>query len=411
MNTQIVTSNKPTFTELWKASGPAWMAAGLNIGGATVTNSVLLAAATGFQFGWVFPIATFAIFMATFVCVKLTMITGKNPIALIREEISPLAAWAVGLAILLVNLVFHSIQIGLGGLVLNTLFPVNTTFWGIGIVIMTGVLALGPSKRAAEISQKMLKWMVYVLSASFILTFFFVDVDWSGFFKGVFLFQLPTTKSDVLLFTAVLGSALAINVPAIQAFATKSNGWGAQRLPYFKFETIMTNIFLIIVQFGVLIVVASTLFKSGINPANAVQAALALEPMAGKFSTVLFCLGLFGAVLSTMVGQTIVMGYTLSDTLGWKPEPGSKGFKIIQTLLLLVALSVPLFGWNPFVWVAWGSAFNATFMPIGIGAWWYLINRKVGKEHKASTWFNIGLAIAFLIALIAAIRFWYVTLG
>jgi Mn2+/Fe2+ NRAMP family transporter len=70
MNNETV-SKKPSFLEKWKSSGPAWMAAGLNIGGATVTNSVLMAAATGFVLGWVFVIATFAIYLTTYVCVEL----------------------------------------------------------------------------------------------------------------------------------------------------------------------------------------------------------------------------------------------------------------------------------------------------------------------------------------------------
>jgi len=411
MNTDAVTK-KPSFLENWKSSGPAWMAAGLNIGGATVTNSVLMAAATGFVLGWIFAIATFAIYLTTFVCVELTMVTGKNPIRLIREEINPLAGWAVGLAILLVNLVFHTIQVVLGGLVLNTLFPVSQTFWGFGIVILTALFALIPSKGSTVVVQQMLKWMVYILSGSFLLTIFYVDIDWIGFFKGIFFFSIPTTKQSVLLFTAVLGSALAINVPAIQAFATKSSGWGKERLPLFRFETLLTNCFLLFVQLCVLIVVASTLFKAGMQPKNAIQAALALAPLAGKFSTILFCVGLFGAIFSTMVAQTGVAAYTLSDTLGWDPEPGSKRFKLIQGGLLAIAFSVPLFGWNPFSYVAWGAAFNATFMPIGIAAWWYLINsKKVVGEYKASTIFNAGLVIVFLIALVAAIRFWYITLS
>lgn len=408
-----VADTKPKFIEMWKSSGPAWMAAGLNIGGGTVTNSVLLAAATGFKYGWVFTFATFAIFMCTMACVKLTVVTGKNPITLMREDINPVISWLVGSAIVIVNLVFATLQVVLGGLVLNTLFPaVSQTVWGIISVLIAAVIALVPGKAAMEVVQNMLKWMVYALTASFLFTLAFVDVNWKEFLTGLVLIEIPTSKNAVLLFTAVLGSALAINVPTVQAFATKTSGWGTERLEHFKFETIMTNIFLFVVQLGVLIVVASTLFKSGIIPKNAIQAATALEPLAGKFSTVLFCLGLFGAVLSTMVAESAVHAYTVSDLLGKKPEPGSKPFKVHQACLLALMIAVPLFGWNPFSWVAWGAAFNATFMPMGIAAWWYLINqpRVVGK-YRAGTWFNIGLGITLLISLAAAVRFWYVTLS
>ncbi|MGB9867656.1 MAG: NRAMP family divalent metal transporter [Bacillota bacterium] len=388
------------------------MAAGLNIGGATVTNSVSLAAATGFDYGWVFLFATFAIYVATLACVKLSLVTEKNPIKLIRDHIHPVAGYAVGISILLVNLVFHTIQVVLGGMVLNTLIPVNQGFWQVGVIVMAALFALVPAKAATDIIAKTLQWMVYILSASFLLSLFVVPVNWGGFFRGILPLTLPTSKQSVLLFTAVLGSALAINVPTIQAFASRSKGWNKNQLQLFGFETAVTNIFLLFVQLAVLVVVASTLFPARIVPKNAVEAALALKPLAGGFSTVLFCIGLFGAVLSTMVAQTAVAAYTFLDTVGWDPQPGSARFKIVQACLLLVALCVPLFGLNPFTWTAWGGAFNSTFMPIGIAAWWALLNRReLMGEHKADTRMNIAMAVTFAIALAGAVRFWYVTLS
>src|SRR5699024_6943422 len=111
------------FLEKLKATGPAWMSAGLNIGGATVTNSVILAAATGYLYGWVFAFAVLASYFAIFACVRLTIVTDENPIALIRERISPTFAWIVALAVLISNLIFFAIQISLLGDVLTTLVP------------------------------------------------------------------------------------------------------------------------------------------------------------------------------------------------------------------------------------------------------------------------------------------------
>ncbi len=407
----VIVSKRPSFIDLWKSSGPAWMACGLNIGGGTVTNSVLLAAATGYAYGWVFAFATFAIFMATFACVKLTVVTGKKPIQIIREDIHPFAGYAVGGAILIVNAVFHSVQVVLGALVLNTLIPVSLTFWGIVFVLLSAFFALYPSKGANKVAQDILKYIVYILSASYLISLFMVDVNWGDFFKGLFTITIPTSKNSVLLFTAVLGSALAINVPAIQAYSSKSDGMGPDKLVNFKFETVLTNVFLLFVQLSRLAVVAATLFKSGTVPKSAIQAALALEPVAGKFSTILFCLGLFGAVLSSMVAQSSINAYVFLDIMGWEDAPGSKRFKFLQAILLASALTVPLFQWNPLIWVSWGAAFNSSFMPLGIAAWWYLINKKIGREYKATIWVNLGMAIALVIAVSAAVRFWYVTLS
>lgn len=401
------------FIEKVRSTGPAWMAAGLNIGGATVTNSVLLAAATGFIFGWVFALATLAIFLAIYACVKLTVITNMNPIELIKKEINPAFGYVTGAAILIVNTVFFGVQIALLGNVVHTMIPGMSNTVGSVLMIVLGIaFVMIPGKSATQIIQKAMQYMVYVLSLSFVVALFFVDVDWAGLFKGLFSFRLPTSKADVLLFTAVLGSALAVNVPAIQAYASKNNNYTTEKLGIFRFETVLTNVFLLLVQFAVLIVVTSTLFNNGITPTGAIDAAVALEPFAGKFSTYLFCIGLFGAAFSTMIAETAVEAYVLTDMFNWDTKPGTRNFKIIQIVMLICGFAIPILGFNPYSIVTWGGAFNATFMPIGILAWFLLINKKslVG-EHKANKILNIGLIFAFLVGLVTAIRFWYVTLS
>lgn len=416
MSNEIVKEEKEfgqmSFIEKIRATGPSWLAAGLNIGGATIANSVLLAAATGYAFGWVFIIADIAIFFATYACVKLTIITNKNPLNLIKEQMGSTFGWMVGIAILIVNSVFFTIQIALLGDVIHTLMPALSNSAGGVIAIIAGALFLIlPGRSANNFIQKAMQILVYVLSLSYIICLFVVDIDWGGLFRGLMSFNLPTSKEAVLLFTSVLGSELALNVPAIQAYASKSDGYTVKRLPLFNFETILGNVFLFIVQISVLIVVSSTLYTRGINPTGAIDAALALEPIAGKFSTLLFCIGVLGATFATMIAETSVQGYVITDLMNWQTEPGSNKFKLIQLIMLAVGLSIPLFGWNPYSVSSWGAAFNSIFMPVGIIGWMILINREslVGK-YKASKKLNIALVITLIVSIVAAVRFLYVTL-
>jgi manganese transport protein len=174
----------------------------------------------------------------------------------------------------------------------------------------------------------------------------------------------------------------------------------------------MINLLLMFTSFAVIIVVGSTLYAQGIEATSAATAAESLRPVTGDLSAYLFAFGLLGAVLTTAVVQTAVAGYVISDLAKWKPSITSGRFKAAQAAMLLVALSIPFLGWNPFTWVSWGAAFNSTFMPIGIATWWYLINKKsLMGEHRAGPWLNAGLALSLAIAIAAAVRFWYVTLG
>lgn len=398
------------FIEKLKATGPAWMSAGLNVGGATVTNSVILAAATGYMYGWVFAFAVLASYFAIFACVRLTIVTDKNPVALIREKINPAFAWVVALAVLISNVIFFTIQISLLGDVFQSIVPGISFKLGMGIaIIIAGIIISIPGKSANDIIQKSIQLMIYFLTASYIISLFIVDINWGELFAGITKFSLPTTKSEVLLFTAVLGSALPINAPFMQAYATKSSSYDAEDLKLFKFETVITSLFLLFVQIAVLIVVTSTLYIRGIQPTSAMEAGAALEPFAGKLSTILFALGMGGAALSTMIANTSIQAYIMTDLLQWEVDPRTKRFKTIQIVMLFVGFILLAFGWDAYSVASWGGAFNSLFMPFGILAWLILNNNKdlMGK-YKTSTLANIGIAIALSISTLTALRFIYV---
>lgn len=395
---------------LARKSGPAFLAGGLNIGSATVTNSVLLAAATGFMFGWVFIPAVLATYVATLVCVRITLVSKRDPIDAIRTHVSSALGVVNGVAILLVNFVFHGINVVLCGLALNALFPgISIRWWMVGGIVAAGVLALVPGK--IKVANNLLKYLIIALTLAYLVSLFIVPVDWSGFFRQTFTFTLPSTQTEVLLFTAVLGSALAINVPVIQAYASRSSGFGTNTLRLSRFETGATNGLLLLVQFAVLVVVGSTLFPAGVQVTSALEAGAALEPMAGPAATTVFALGLLGACITTLVVQTQVSGYVMADLVGWKKDIADRKFKIVQVSMLTLALLIPILGIDPFDWTKWGAAFNSTFMPIGIATWWYMANKtKIMGRFRAGRGLNIFLAISLLIATTAAIRFWYITL-
>jgi manganese transport protein len=393
----------------FKESGPAWLAGGLNIGGASVTNAVILAAATGFVVGWVIIPAVVAIWIATYACVKISVISGRNPVAVMVEQVHPVVGWANGVAILLVNLVFHTVQVVLGAAALQVLFPgLGVRAYGIAFVFAVALMAMLPSR--SRVLERVLQFFLYLLALAYLVALFIVPIDWGGVGQ-MFTFTMPTDQNSVLLFTAVLGSALAINVPTIQGYGSVARGWTRERLPLVRFETGMINVLLMFTSFAVVIVVGSTLYAQGIQATSAATAAESLRPVTGDFSAYLFAFGLLGAVLTTAAVQTAVAGYVITDLAKWSPSISSGRFKAIQAVVLAVGLSIPFFGWNPFTWVSWGAAFNSTFMPIGIATWWYLINKKsLMGEDKAGPWLNAGLALSLAIAIAAAVRFWYVTL-
>jgi Mn2+/Fe2+ NRAMP family transporter len=78
-------------------------------------------------------------------------------------------------------------------------------------------------------------------------------------------------------------------------------------------------IFSNLVTFFIIAVCAATLFKGGItNIATAADAAKALEPLAGRYASLLFTIGILGTGL---LGIPVLAGsaaYAISESFGWK---------------------------------------------------------------------------------------------
>jgi len=391
-----------------KLTGPAWLAIALNIGGATVTMAVIVASKSGFKFLWAIIPQVFTIWIICIMFTRVSLVTGLGPVSVARKYLGETAAWITGSSVFIVNTVFHSIQYMLIGIVMNGVFGVDQRVGALLGLAFVLLIVFNPGKGVKQIKaiQAILKVLVWALFLSFLAILFFVKIDWGAFFSG-FIPSLPANSDEAIPFMGLLGAAIAINVPVLAAYGASQLGWGTKHKGLSEYGLTLTNLMLLLVQFIIIMAVGSTLFATGKVATNAVVAAKALEPFAGKFSTYLFSFGMLGAVLTTMVSQVLISGYIITDTLKWKVDIKGIKFKISELVVTIFGVTAPLLGWNAFAGATYGSAFNLTFAPLLILFWLIMSNKKdIMKEYKIDSKINTGIIVALLITVVAAVNFW-----
>ena len=396
-----------------KLMGPAWMAIALNIGGATVANAGGVASTTGFTYLWTIVPQVFAITIICILFSRVVLQTGETPIGLMRHYFGEVGAWITAICVFIVNTVFHVIQYAIIGDIMHTLFGISPKFGAIVGFLFVVVVAMNPMKgeKMVKVINAVLQWMVWILLASFLLVLFFVDIDWSGFFSG-FIPRLTGEPGELVTLCGLMGSVLAINVPTLGAYGSHQQKWGNERWSLSVFETIYTNILLVIVQVVVIAACASVLYPQGIVVSGAGTMAAVFEPVAGRGATILLCIGLLGSVMSTMVSQCLVSGYVITDIMKWDADLTSKRFKICEFIVTVFGVIVPLIGWNAFAVSSYGSGFNLTFFPIVSIMMLILANKKeVMGENKAGPVFNICCIIGIVFSTMATGNFWYGIFG
>ncbi|MCL1928684.1 MAG: divalent metal cation transporter [Treponema sp.] len=391
-----------------KLMGPAWLAVAMNIGGATVANAGSLASRTGFTYMWVLIPATFVICIVCIMVTRVTLKTGLGPISVARTYLGEWAAWVTGISVFIVNAVFHTIQYALVGNILKTLTGLPTQAGAIIGFVFVVFVVLNPATgdKKVQVIQMIMKWMVAILIASFVLILFIVPINWAGAFKG-FIPTMKGTPEELVLLAGLLGAGIAINVPCIGAYGARQNKWNYDRKSLSVFELIYSNFWFFMVQVIIILSVGSVLHPQGVVIMGAGAMAETFRPFAGNFSVTLLSLGLIGAVLSTMAMQVLMCGYLITDLLKWEVDLNSTRFKSSEIIVTFIGLIGVLSGWNAFSVSTYGAGFNLTFFPIVSILMLIIGNKKeVMKEAKMTTGLNIAVCVGILLSLTATINYW-----
>lgn len=389
-----------------KKIGPAWLAGSLNIGGGSLTTGIVLGAAYGYQFNWVYVISGLALIFTIYGVTKLSLATGEYPITLISKHTHPALAWANGLALLITDTVFFGTQVALGAASLAMLFPGGPILWGVVFIAIVAFILLAP--KGTQQVQTTLKYIVIALVLCFLAVLFVVPFHPVPFFQG-FTFIMPTDATSAVRVIAVLGMCLALDTCVIQSYASINQGWTKDDLKQVRFETAATQGLWLVVMICVSIGVTATLYANHIPASNPIEASKTLTPLVGSMATIIFGIGLFGAALTTAAVIPMVSGFVVADMLGVKKiSIRQKEYLIPVILTLLFGLTIPLFQWNAFQIVVWGAAFNASFMVIGLLTWMWLLNKEtVMGAERAGSGLNLTMGFATFVAIAAALRFWY----
>ena len=229
--------------------------------------------------------------------------------------------------------------------------------------------------------------------------------------------QKATLKLDagyLLLLVGVVGTTIT---PWMQFFLQSTiveKGIKEEDYKYSRIEVWLGAIMTDVVSFFIIVTCAVTLFAAGAHITDAGDAAAALEPIAGRYASLLFALGLFGAVLFGAMILPISTAYSVTEGLGW--ENGlNKKFKeapeyyFIFLAIIISAAGLVLIPGLPLIKVMLLSqVINGLLLPfILIPMLLLTSNKELMGKHLNSRLFNViawtGCILVIILALLLAV--------
>jgi len=181
-----------------------------------------------------------------------------------------------------------------------------------------------------------------------------------------------------------------------------------------KFDVIIGGIMVNVVAFFIIVACGATLFKSGIRIENAKDAAVALAPLAGNFSSTLFAIGLANASLFSACILPIATAFYICEGLGWeagvnKTFKEAPHFYTIFTLLIVTGAAIILIPKAPLVYIMLVSqVINGIMLPFLLVCVVLLINRKdVMGKHVNGKFLNCFVWAIIVILIILSLVMFY----
>jgi Mn2+/Fe2+ NRAMP family transporter len=176
------------------------------------------------------------------------------------------------------------------------------------------------------------------------------------------------------------------------------------------FDTDVGMFFCNVVFYFVIVSAAATLNKAGItNIQSVADAAIALEPLAGRAAKYLFALGLIGVGFLAVPVLTGSAAYAVAEAFGWecklddKPHE-AKPFYAVIAASTLVGVLINFVGINPMSALFWTAVINGVVSPpLLVIIMLVSNNKKVMGRHLNGTATNILGWLAALVMFAAAI--------
>lgn len=282
--------------------------------------------------------------------------------------------------------------------------------------LFTGILLVAiiiyPYQKIAQI----LKWLCLSLLL-YIFVPFMVRQDWSLVLKSTLIPNIKLDKDFISILVAILGTTISPYLFFWQAtMEAEEVGNLKKKLivnkNILKGMTTDINVGMLlsnVVMFFIILTAASVLNASGVKQIETVdQAAKALEPLAGKFATIFFTLGVIGTGLIAIPVLAGSQSYMLAETFGWetglsKNFSQARGFYITIIASLLVGLSLDFLGISPIKALYYTAILYGVTAPVLIAIIMHIANNKnIMGRFTNSRLSNILGVITLIFMTIAA---------
>jgi NRAMP (natural resistance-associated macrophage protein)-like metal ion transporter len=385
--------------------GPGVIAgnAGNDAGG--IATYSIIGAKEGYGLLWALVLITVALAVIQEMSSRMGVVTGKGFGDMVREQFGVRVTLAVMVLLIFANLTVTIAEFA-GIAASMELFGIHKYISvPISAFVVWFVVVKGNFKQVERflIAISMI-YLTYVFSG------FMADPPWREVARQIVVPDIRLDKDYILLFITMVGTTITPYMQFYLQSAVVDKGVRIEEYKYAKFDVYAGSFMTVFIAFFIIIATGTILHPAGVEVDSAEAAALALQPLAGKFASQLFAIGLLNASFLAAFVLPLATAYGLSEAFGWESginktfheAPQFLGF---YTAFILIGAGVIMIPHVPLIRIMFFSqTINGILLPIVLIIMLKLVNNKeLMGEHVNSKRLNLitWITVTILILLTA----------
>lgn len=397
------------FVSFLLAFGPGIFAIGYTIGTGSVTSMIVAGNSFGMDLLWVLFLSCLFSGVLIYVSGHYYLVSGETILYAVRRHV-PFGKMLAITMIATVGIGQWNSLIGILGITSNVIFEIlQLNFPGLSshqyvVVLVLAVVIIGAFytlllKGNYSLFEKVLALFVSLMGLSFVFTLFFVFPLPTEIILGL-VPKIPEVEGAGILVAAFVGTTMAAATFLSRPLFIQGKGWTLADAKTQRNDSILAALLIFTISGSIMAVASGSLYGSGTEITHVLDMSGALEPSVGKFAVTIFFAGTLSAGLSSIFPCLMIVPLMLADFSSGQLDVSSRRFRLVTGIASVLALSVPVFGFNPIKGQIFTQVFNVFGLPLVVISILILWNRKVVGMPTNRIWTNAVLLAALVFALI-----------
>jgi Mn2+/Fe2+ NRAMP family transporter len=241
--------------------------------------------------------------------------------------------------------------------------------------------------------------------------------DWPVVLRATIAPHFSLSAAYLAMFIGVVGTTISPWMQFYVASSVVEKGVKPKELRYSQVDVILGSFVTDIVAFFIVMACGATLFVHHVVVHDAGQAAAALEPLAGKYASILFAIGLLNASLFAASVLPLSTAYTVCEAFGFESGVDKRFgeapifFTLYLVIIVLGALPVLIPNAPLLSMIFWSQVISGMLLPVVVIAMLLLINdRSLMGKHVNGRAVNIVAWTTAIVVILATLAYVFVTI-